>query len=237
MEQTLIRVNDGKQELVGADGGQFYCYAIPTKLVTDQDTVNDVVAEFAKPVLQPDDILFISEKMVACTQGRAIPMEKIKPGFWARFLCKFVSKTPGGIGLGMPETMQCAIEECGLPRILLATGVSAVGKLFRQKGWFYHVAGEKAAAIDGPCHWTIPPYNHYVVLSPTEPDKVAKDASNALGGNLVLIVDLNDRGGKILGGSAAYKEEDLLPLLRQNPLGQADQSTPMGILRPYKSEK
>lgn len=232
MEQAL-RVNDGKTEVVGEGAHRYYCYAIATKVVTKDDKLADVMAEYAKPVVQPGDILFVSEKMVACTQGRAIPMADIKPGYWARTLSKHVTKSPGGIGLGMPETMQCAIEECGLPRILLAAGVGAVGKVFHQKGWFYHVAGRKAAAIDGPCHWTIPPYNEYVVLSPLDPDGAAKEMSAVVGGNTVLVVDLNDRGGEILGSNIGKEKADaLLPLLLQNPLGQEDQSTPMGVLRP-----
>ena len=133
----------------------------------------------------------------------------------------------------MPETMQCAIEECGIFRILLASAVGFVGKIFGKKGWFYHVAGRKAAAIDGPCRWTIPPYNHYVVLAPENPREVAKQISQQLGGYLVLIVDLNDFGGEILGASEEdFCVENWLPLLRQNQLGQSDESTPVGILRP-----
>lgn len=239
MEQAQYQVNEGKNKLVEANGKQYNCYAIKTKLVGLDDNVDDVVATYAKPILQPDDILFISEKMVACTQpGRAFPLDDVKPGFWAKLLCKFVLKRPGAIGLGMPETMQCAIDECGLPRILLASVVSAVGKLFGQRGVFYKIAGPKAAAIDGPCHWTIPPYNHYVVLLPEDSDGVARSASKVLGGNLVLIVDLNDFGGKILGSSIDnFKEDDYLPLLLQNPLGQTNESTPMGFLRPVENDK
>jgi hypothetical protein len=53
-----------------------------------------------------------------------------------------------------------------------------------------------------------------------------------LGGIIVLIVDLNDLGGQILGTSG--KDVDrakMLKLLAQNPLGQTNESTPMGILR------
>lgn len=230
-----LKVNEGKKRVVEADGRQYECLAIKTKIVTKDDTMEAVVKEFVQPVLQPGDVVFISEKMVACTQGRAIPLDEIKPGFWARTLSKYVIKTPGGIGLGMPETMQCAIDECGLPRILVAAAVGALGKLLHTKGWFYHVAGYRAAAIDGPCHWTIPPYNHYVVLAPNEPDREAREASQILGGNTVLIVDLNDFGGKVLGGSGTQEENDAyLPLLTQNPLGQGDEGTPIGLLRPLK---
>ena len=91
-------------------------------------------------------------------------MKDIHPRPLARFLCKFVLKTPYGIGLGIPETMEMALQECGTPKILFAAAVSAVGKLFHKRGWFYKIAGYKARSIDGPCDYTLPPYNEYVVL-------------------------------------------------------------------------
>lgn len=230
-------VNPGKEELVGTLNNQHYCYAIKTRVITKDDSLEQVMETYVRPVLEKQDILFISEKMVACTQGRAIPMKDIQPGFWARLLSRFVTKNPSGIGLAMPETMQCAIWECGLPRILFASFISVIGKIFGQKGWFYKYAGFKAAGIDGPCHWTIPPYNEYVVLSPENPEKTAAQLSKQLGGNIVLIVDLNDLGGEILGSSPGdIDREYLLSMLKQNPLGQSDQSTPMGILRPSVSQ-
>lgn len=235
MQDISCTVNAGKQLVVGSEQ-QYYCFVVKTKLVTQQDNLANVIQEYVKPLARKNDIVFVSEKMVACTQGRAIPLEQVTPGVWAKILCRFVTKNPGGIGLGIPQTMQCAINECGLPKILLAAFVGMLGKLLGTKGWFYRVAGVKAAAIDGPCHWTIPPYNQCVVLAPKNPDEVAKAISRQLGGINVLIVDLNDFGGRILGRAKPGDEnEHILPLLLQNPLGQAEESTPIGILRPiYK---
>ena len=58
-----------------------------------------------------------------------------------RTLSRFVLKLPTGVGLSSPWTMQLAIQEAGLPRILLAAVVSAVGKVIGKRGWFYQVAG------------------------------------------------------------------------------------------------
>ena len=134
----------------------------------------------------------------------------------------------------MPETMQCALKECGYFRIFLASIAGMFAKIFRRKGWFYKVAGYRAACIDGPCDYTIPPYNKYVVLSPLEPDLTAAKIAEKLDGVTVLIVDINDFGGSILGSSdnsGKIDKDMILNLLRQNPLGQSSQSTPMGILR------
>ena len=232
-EDDRCIVNNGKQLIVEANGERFLCYAIKTHLVTEIDRLEDLVRDYAAPVLRQGDVLFLSEKMVACTQGRAIPMETIHPGFFARLLSRFVTRSAYGIGLSMPETMQCAICECGLVRILLAAFCGAVGKLFGRRGWFYHVAGAKAAGIDGPCSCTMPPYDKYVVLTPSEPDHTARKAAKIMEGISVLIVDLNDLGGRILGASRPDMDQRrLLELLRQNPLGQGRQRTPMGILRP-----
>ena len=231
MQNIGLCVNPGKKEIVQSIAGDYYCHAIKTKVVTDEDSLADIIDTYAKPHLKQGDILFISEKMVACTQGRAIPLSAIKPGIAARFLSRFVTTSSAGIGLAMPETMQCAIDECGLPRILLAAVAGAFGKLFRQKGWFYHVAGYRAAGIDGPCHNTIAPYNEYVVLTPLAPDHMAESISQMLDSVSVMIVDVNDIGANILGSSESCDRGEIVNLLRQNPLGQSRESTPMGILR------
>ena len=132
----------------------------------------------------------------------------------------------------MPETMEYALRECGTLRILFAAFISVIGKkLFRKKGWFYAVAGYKARSIDGPCHNTIPPYNHYVVLGPTKPEKVARDIQARIGFP-VCIVDINDLEGQILAVSDKSLDKKLYArILQDNPLGQDDQQTPMGIIR------
>ncbi|MEG1887754.1 MAG: F420-0--gamma-glutamyl ligase, partial [Oscillospiraceae bacterium] len=87
-------------------------------------------------------------------------------------------------------------------------------------------------SIDGPCEYTLPPYNEYVVLGPEDPSKVAKKVSESLGGIKVIITDINDLGGKVLG--ASHKEIDFdktAQILKDNPLGQESEQTPMGIIR------
>ena len=231
MKKNGLCVNPGKTEIIQWENGLYYCYAIKTKVITQKDALADIVSKYAKPFLKKGDILFLSEKMVACTQGRAIQLSSIIPGTFARILSKFVTKSKAGIGLAMPETMQCAIDECGLIRILLASAVGMFGKLCKKKGWFYRVAGYRAACIDGPCSYTIPPYNEYVVLAPAKPDRVAVSISKMLDGVAVLIVDVNDIGANILGSSKAIDTDRIIHLLRQNPLGQSVESTPMWILR------
>lgn len=142
-----------------------------------------------------------------------------------------MTKTPAGIGLGMPETMEMALRECGVPRILMAAVGSAITKPFGRKGVFYEIAGYRAQSIDGPTPNTIPPYNQYVVLGPDKPDNVAKNLGQMLDCD-VAVVDINDIDGVVLGISdKSMSRETIKGILKDNPLGQDHEQTPMGIIR------
>ena len=229
--ENELHPNEGKNGVIEVDGVSYLRLPIHTHVVTDADNILDVAETYGKPQLQEGDVLFISEKCVACTQHRAIPMDQIKPRPLAKFLCKFVLKTPHGIGLGIPETMEYALRECGTLRILFAAAVSAVGKLLGKRGWFYKIDGPKAKSIDGPTSGTIPPYNHCVVMGPRDPDKVAAEIKDRIGFEC-CIVDINDLDGDILGASSPAIDKKLYArILRDNPLGQGHQQTPMGLIR------
>lgn len=207
---------------------------LKTHVVMRDDNLIDVVKKYATDALEKDDLLFVSEKIVAITQGRAIPLKDIKPRPLAKFLSNHVTKTPAGIGLGMPETMEMALRECGIFRILMAAAGSALTKPFGRKGVFYEIAGYKAQSIDGPTPNTIPPYNQYVVLGPAHPDKVAQEISQVLGCD-VAVVDINDIDGVILGVSnKSIDKSKIKGILKDNPLGQDHEQTPMGIIREVK---
>ena len=225
--------NDGKVLSVTTDAGTFKRIPIRTRVVMPGDDLDAFVTEYAGEVVEPGDTLFVTEKIVAITQGRSYTLDEIEPRPLARLLSKYVVKTSYGIGLGMPETMEMALRECGTPRILFAAAVSAVTKLFGRRGDFYRIAGDKARAIDGPTDGTIPPYDRAVVLGPTEPDAVAERLKALLGTpGAVAVVDINDIGGNILGSTLDRAgEAQLVRILSDNPLGQGRQSTPMGIIR------
>ena len=229
-----LLANEGKNTTITVEGKDYMRLPIKTHVVTENDKIADVAEKYAKEHMVEGDILFISEKCVACSQKRAIPLTEIHPRPLAKFLCKFVYKSPYGIGLGIPETMEMAIRECGTMRLLFAAFISAIGKLLGKRGWFYKVAGYRAESIDGPTPYTLPPYNKCVVLGPENPDKVAKEIADRIGFK-TIIVDVNDLTGKILGASEESLDRELLPkILRDNPLGQSAQQTPMGIIREVK---
>lgn len=213
-------------------------YAIKTPLITPEDELNKIVEEYAKDNLRSGDILFISEKMVAITEGRIFHKNAVKPRIMARILSRFVKQTSYGPGLGLPMTMQIAIWEVGHIRILAACIAGFFGRIFGIKGWFYKIAGKSVSGIDGTDPATIPPYNNYTILIPDDPESTARRIKKNLGMDItVAVVDVNDLGSEILGLSdeKIISRDDLAKRLLSNPLGQTNASTPMGILRFEKS--
>ncbi len=226
--------NDGKALTTTVDGESYARIPIRTRVVMPGDDLEGIIREYAAGVIREGDTLFVTEKIVAITQGRSFPLEEIEPRRLARFLSRFVVRTPYGIGLGMPETMEMALRECGTLRILFAAGVSAVTKLVGRRGDFYRIAGDKARAIDGPTSGTIPPYNNAVVLGPERPREVAAQIKGLLDvAAEVAVVDINDIGGNVLGSTLSRDgERRLVTILGDTPLGQGHQAPPLGSVRP-----
>ena len=204
---------------------------IKTKILTPQDNIIDLINEYVKPLYQTGDMVALSESPVAITQGRAIPVSELKISWLANFMWKFVAKVPYGVGLRAPESMQCAIEEAGGLRIILAAGVSAITKLFGIKGMFYRVAGMQAALIDAATTSPVPPYDKCVIKGPKNPQKVTNDIFQATGVDTV-IMDINDIGGSwAIGATKNINKKLVEKIMKDNPQGQGDELTPFCIIR------
>lgn len=226
-----LQPNAGKNLAIELPGGSYARLPIRTHIITSENTISGIVKQYAEPHLIDGDLLFISERIVAISQGRAFPIKDIHPSRLAKFLVRFVHKSPYGIGLGSPWTMELAIREAGAARILLGTLAAAITKPFGIRGVFYRVVGNNINAIDGPCDYTLPPYNEYAKLGPAEPDKVARGLKSELRHD-VVIIDANDLGVAILGKSSKDIPDDFCKqVFRDNPLGQADEQTPLCIVR------
>src|SRR5690554_396553 len=229
-----LEANPGKVLELEVDGKTYLRLPIKTDVIKPSHDIVEVVSQFTKGLVQKGDLLVVSEKVVAITQGRAFKIDEIKPRPLAVFLSKFVHRSPYGIGLGSPETMELALQEVGSLKILFSALVAAIGKIFGIRGLFYRICGDKARAIDGPCDYTLPPYDNYVVKGPLNPELVAKQISSAVG-CAVAIIDANDLGVNVLGVSESSIDNTAITLLekllKDNPLGQSTEQTPFGIIR------
>ena len=230
-DETL-KPNEGKKLEIKTSIGGYDRVPAKTPLIMDGDNISEIIFECLNGKLNKDDIVFVSEKIIAISQGRAYKIDDIKPSFLANTLSKFVTKSSRGIGIGSPQTMELALREAGIPRIFLAAFVAIITKTLGIKGMFYRVAGKGVNEIDGACGHTIPPYNKYAVLGPKDPDKVSRQISERLGGTPVVIVDANDYGVRALGRSDKnIKRKWCEEVFKDNPLGQNDQQTPIAIVR------
>ena len=223
--------NEGKNLEIDTDYGRYARYPVKTHVITKDDVLEDVLDKYAKDYVQPGDMIIMSEKIVAISQGRAFPIEEIKVSRLAKILSHFVVKTNYGIGLGMPETMELCIREVGRVKVLWAAFCAAIGKLFGKHGVFYNICGMKARAIDGPCEYTLPPYNHYAKMAPDKPDEVAQRLTRHMGVD-VVIIDANDIGANVLGKPRKDMPDEFpIQVFKDNPLDQCSQQTPIAIVR------
>jgi len=226
-----FKPNSGKKLIIELQDSKWARLPIKTHIITKDDNIVDVVKKYAAPFMRQSDILFISERIVAISQGRAFAIKDIKPSFFAKFLVKFVHKSPYGIGLGSPWTMELAIREAGVLRIIIGVLVAAFTKPFGIKGAFYKVVGKNINAIDGPCDYTLPPYNKYAKLGPFQPEIVARKLKAAINRD-VVIIDANDLGVAVLGKSNKDISDCFCKdVFKDNPLGQSSEQTPLCIVR------
>jgi len=228
--------NPGKNLEIRADGVAYLRLPVKTPLITEKDDLFAVLEKYAKPLLQPGDVLFVSEKVVAVTQGRIVNMNDIKPSKLARFLARKVRNNYGtkdfkGFGHGTPMAMQLFIEEAGYPRVIFAAGVSAITRPLGIKGAFYYLCGKRAKSIDCPMSFLILEYAHYAKLAPQNPQGVAKKIKEKFGADAVIL-DANYRGAFSLGKTDRKITEKFIgKAFHDNPAGQSDEMTPFIVLR------
>ncbi len=220
-----------KQASILVDGIEFERIPLKTKILTAEDTMADIVRTYALPYLQAGDIVAISESPLAITQGRAVPVADLKIGLVANILWRFVAKVPYGIGLRAPTSMQCAIDECGAPRIIFAAVIGAISKLFGRKGDFYRVAGMQAALIDACGTSPVPPYHETVIKGPLNPAGEAQALYDEFDYHFA-VMDINDIGGCwMIGSSKGLSKHFMEKVMKDNPQGQGDELTPLCIVR------
>ncbi|MBI4008748.1 asparagine synthetase B, partial [Candidatus Roizmanbacteria bacterium] len=251
--------NEGKKLEIKIDEKRYLRFPIRTELFKKGDEVTKKIAELLYSRIAKNNItikqynskkwfIVVSEKIVALAQGRSYFIWDIKAGFWSKLLARFVKKTPNGIGLGSQWTMELAIREVGVVRVISAAIIAAITKPFGWSGLFYRIAGEEVASIDGPTEYSLYPSNVSAKLGPKDPQRVAENIKlqitntksisnfkfqilNFMG---VVIIDANDLGQKVLGNSTGLDNKLIEKIFSDNPMGQADEQTPLALVSELK---
>jgi hypothetical protein len=213
-------------------GRTFERIPVRTPVLMPGDDIAEAIRAHAGPQLQPGDTVILSESAVAIMQGRARDWRTIHPTRLARWLSDKVTKTSYGTGLRSPYAMQYAVELTGWPRILLAAAIHPFGRLFGKKGWFYLVAGLNARMMDAEHTMGIAAFYECCIPAPADPPGTCRALKAATGFD-IAICDINDVMPAWCVASTLSRDRARLleRSFDDNPLGQRDEQTPMGIWR------
>ena len=201
--------------------------AVPTHLLGVLDDVETVLRRYAVPHLQRGDILTIAESPLAVIQGRYHHPSQLQVSGLARQLCRVFHPTSS---LATACGLQSLIDLVGPARVLMAWLLGSLLKLVGSPGGFYRLAGEQARLIDDVTGST-PPYDQTIVLGPKDSQQVVEQLAASLGHG-VAVVDVNDLGRvKVLAASRGCDLPLLERALKPNPAGNANERTPLVIVR------
>ena len=202
---------------------------IPTHLLSHVDNPVAVVQRYALPHAKPGDIIAISETPLAIMQERWRHHSQVKPGWFAKRLCQFFLHTSSMSTAGGLQTL---VDIVGPVRVLFAFVAAVIAKkLFGIPGVFYQLAGEQARLIDDVTG-TLPPYDQFIVLGPENPQQVVLGIQQKTG-LAAAVVDANDlKAVKILAATPDIPTGFLEQALISNPAGNADEQTPLVLVRP-----
>lgn len=215
-----MNVENGKIELI----------PVKTHIVTKRDDIVDVIEKYAGPQLGPDDVVSVAESVLAITQGRYRRPEQMNPSSLAIVLSRFIHQDSS---CSSPCGMQVTMDEEGTLRVFFAFIVGGIAKVFGKRGLFYKLAGEQAPLIDDVTG-TMPPFDKVLVFGPKEPSKVAETIRTRLGCYGAAVADVNDlKRAAVLGVSEGLDPKVLSKILIDNPFGNANQQTPIVIIKNY----
>ena len=206
------------------------CRVLPVKthLLGVLDQPAEVLERYCGALIQPHDVLTIGETPLAVMQGRYLHPSTVEPSMLARLLCRVFHPTSS---LATACGLQTLIDIVGPARVLCAWIGGLVLKLLGSKGGFYRLAGEQARLIDDVTG-TTPPYDQTLVLGPDHPERFCQELAASLG-VAVAVVDVNDLGRvKVLAASRGTDLSLVERALRPNPAGNANERTPLVLIRP-----
>ncbi len=216
-----------------AAAGRAQVRAVRTHLLGPFDDPVEVVRRYALPHAGPHDIVTIGESPLAVIQGRFWDPRMLSPTWAATRMAQFMH---GEGALGTATGMQSLMNEHGSLRVMGALVGGAVGKAAGQAGWFYRLAGPQARLVDDVTG-TLAPYDNFVVVGPAEADQVCADITAGTG-LAAAVVDANDLGKvDVVGASAGVDHGLVCAALQANPAGNADETTPLVLIRPSEGSR
>lgn len=208
---------------------------IKTSLITERSDIFKEIKEKTQGIIQIGDIITIASSVAAIADGRVFSVETITPSICAKILSSFVSRNKNNpfattAPLSNPYAMQIAIEEAGLFKILFASFLGFLGKIFGKRGIFYIVAGKIITQIDDmPA--SMPPYDYYVI-SGVHNSKGFLNKIKEITNCEACIVDANDLGiAWVVDSTDGVNKEFVEKVLSDNPQGNEDFQTPIVIIR------
>ncbi|BBL85843.1 hypothetical protein PMYN1_Chma30 (chromatophore) [Paulinella micropora] len=206
----------------------FQTLPVRTHLLGPLDDPSSVIQYYAGHLLEPGDIIAIGETPLAIMQGRFHHPTMVQVSGMARTLCRFFHPTSS---LATAVGLQTLIDIVGPSRVILAWILGITAKILGIRGVFYRLAGNQARLIDD-LTGTTPPYDQTLVLGPRHSQRICDQLSREFNIS-IAVVDVNDLGKvKILAQSRLYNDTILRRALKSNPAGNANEQTPLVLIRP-----
>ena len=230
--ESVLTPNENKSLRIETSFGAYDRGAIRTHFVAVGEDYIELIRQYVLPHHQEGDILSIAEKIISLCQKNIIYKKDMKLTWLAKFLSKFASHSPYGIGVDNPWKMQFAINHCGALKIIWASFAAGVGKLFGKRGVFYKIAGPEVAGLDGFYTASFEEYGNFCMMLPKNPGEVCRRIKEETGVTC-MVVDANDFERDILGKSPdlTLTDEQCAELIRDNPSGNSTQLTPFILIR------
>lgn len=218
---------------VWRQGSDHQVLPLATHLLGWLDDPLQVLRRYAGPHLQPGDVVALAETPLAVMQGRYRLGTTVEPSCLARQLCRVFHPHSS---LATACGLQALIDLVGPARVLCAWWGGVLLRLLGIRGGFYRLAGEQARLIDD-LTGTIPPYDQTIVLGPERSRTTVTRLARTMG-HPVAVVDVNDLGRvKIVASSDGVDPDLVHRALAANPAGNADEGTPLVIIRPSPVEE
>lgn len=220
--------------ITGKDGRRYDRYAIQTHFVQVGESQTALVEKYVRPLYREGDMLSFGAKVMCMCVKSVKTRDEVKPGWWANHLWRFAGINHTGVGMHEPYKLQLVIDMCGLPRVLLAAGLSAITKLFGVHGVFYRVCGKGVGGIDGfYTRSSFELYHEMALINPDNPVELCNQLAMETGIPVVLM-DANDLQRDQLGKSDGFPltDEQIQDAMADNPSGQGDELTPLILIRP-----